>query len=323
MQLRIEIPMAFAVLFACSVAHAEQFVLADVTYAHSTETTSDSHYYPTLPADMPDDWTEPVDYAGGSVHIVLDVMTKPAGNAPTKLQICFEGTPSYACTLQSPTYTTTGRVEWDSPFASFWYESTVDWSQGTIKMPLILKDDMNNKPHGNPSYMPTDLRVQVTLVSEGATFVPPPTAGSGGSGGAAGSAGASGAGGGGAGGSDDEATSGSGGSAGEGGTSGAAGGGAAGTTSPRPAAGAGGASAQAGNGSAGTTSVGASGASPPASGNAGTGAMAGAGAPGNGNGDGSGCRSVGSGHDGSWSLVAAASYLAWRRRRQRSPRAAA
>jgi hypothetical protein len=180
------IPIVLVASAWCSPVYAEQFVLADIEYTHSTSTTSDSHYYPDLPANTPKNWKTPVDYAGGFVHIELDVKTKPAGGAPTKFQICFEGTPSYACTTQSDTYTTTGHLEWDTPVADFWYESTVDWAQGTKEMPMILKDDANNKPHGDPEYMPTVLKVQVTLVAKGSTFVPPPppTAGSGGSGGA-------------------------------------------------------------------------------------------------------------------------------------------
>ncbi|HKU40967.1 MAG TPA: hypothetical protein VJR89_22550, partial [Polyangiales bacterium] len=182
---KIAFPLAVASLCLCSLARAEQFVLVDLSYTHSADTTKDSHYYPKLPADTPKNWTQPVDYSKGSVHIVLDVKTKPAGDAPTKYQLCFEGTPSYGCTLQSPTYTKAGRVEWDSPFSAFWYESTVDWSQGVKAMPMILKDDMNNKPAGDPKYMPTDLHVQVTLVSAGSKFMPPPAAGSGGAAGAA------------------------------------------------------------------------------------------------------------------------------------------
>ena len=178
MALKLAAAVAITVLGLGSLARAEQFVLVDESYTHSTDTTDDSHYYPELPADTPKNWEQPIDYAGGSVHIVLDVKTKPAGDAPTRLQICFEATPSYACTEQSPVYTKAGPVEWDSPFDGFWYESTVDWAQGIKKSPLILKDDMNNKPAGDPKYMPTDLRVQVILVSKGATFVPPPAAGS-------------------------------------------------------------------------------------------------------------------------------------------------
>jgi len=320
MQRKIAVPVASAVLVVCSVARAEQFVLFDAMYTHSVDTTNDSHYYPMLPADMPDDWTEPVDYAGGSVHIVLDVMTKPAGNAPTKLQICFEGTPSYACTLQSPTYTTTGRVEWDSPFDDFWYESTVDWSQGTMKMPLILKDDINNKPHGNPQYMPPQLHVQVTLVSAGASFVPRPAGGSGGSGGAgtggtnAGTGGAGGAGAGGAGSTGGASGAGRGGSGGAGAAGAPTGGaGAAGSTGMQPApagasAGSGGSTSGAGASPPGATG-GASGAGP-ASGAGGT--MTGA--PRGANDADSGCRSAGSG-GGGWALPVAALYLAYRRRR--------
>jgi hypothetical protein len=314
MQRKIAVPVASAVLVVCSVARAEQFVLFDGTYTHSVDTTNDSHYYPTLPADMPDDWTQPVDYAHGSVHIVLDVITKPAGNAPTKLQICFEGTPSYACTVQSPTYTTTGRVEWNSPFADFWYESTVDWSQGTMKMPLILKDDMNNKPAGNPQYMPTQLHVQVTLVSAGASFVPRPAGGSGGGGGAGtGGAnagrGAGGAGAGGAGSTGGASAAGRGGSGGAGAADApAGGGGAAGSTSMRPApAGSGGST---GTGASAAVATGGASGAGPASGAGGTTT----GAPRGANAD-SGCRSTGAG-GGDWALSVAALYLAYRRRRR-------
>ena len=187
MHQRIGILVAASLLglsLASHVARAEQFVLVDESYTHSAQTTKDSHYYPVLPDNRPKDWTQPVDYAHGSVHIILDVATKPAGDTPTKYQACFEGSPSYGCTLQSPTYTQTGRVEWDSPFKDFWYESTVDWSKGVQRMPLILKDTNNNKPPGDPKYMPSDLHVQVILVSAGDKFVPAPApaAGSGGAG---------------------------------------------------------------------------------------------------------------------------------------------
>jgi hypothetical protein len=184
--------LAFALLslVPAQPVRAEQYVLVDIGYTHSAETTKDSHYYPKLPADIPKDWTKPIDYAHGEVHIVLDVKTKPAGDAPTKYQLCFEGTPSYGCSAQSPTYTKPGRVEWSSPFSGFWYDSTVDWTQGIKEMPMILKDDMNNKPAGDAKYVPTELHVYVALVSAGSKFVAPPAAGSGGSAAVAGSSGA-------------------------------------------------------------------------------------------------------------------------------------
>jgi MYXO-CTERM domain-containing protein len=102
----------------------------------------------------------------------LEVKTKP-GATPTKFQVCFEANPSYACTNQSPTYTATGTYEWTTPFADFYYGGTVNWNEGVEKVALILKDTMNNKPQGNPMYVPTDLRVVVTIISPGASFVPP------------------------------------------------------------------------------------------------------------------------------------------------------
>jgi hypothetical protein len=168
---------AFSIVAAVSAARADQVVVTDVTYTHSAQTTSDSHYRVAPRAGSPANWSSPVDYANGSAHVLLEVRTKPAGDTPTKFQVCFEGTPSYGCTDQSPTYTTTGKYEWSTPFSRFYLGGQVDWSKGVNQVALILKDTMNNKPAGDPKYMPTDVRVEVVLVSPGATYVAPPTAG--------------------------------------------------------------------------------------------------------------------------------------------------
>lgn len=170
-------PLAIATLLACVLAfsgnaRAEQFVVTDVTYTHSAATTEDSHYRVNPAAGTPSNWQSPINYGTGSAHVRLEVKTKP-GATPTKFQICFEANPSYACTNQSPTYTTTGTYEWTTDFEDFYYGGTVNWSQGVNKVALILKDTMNNKPQGDPSYVPTDLRVVVTIISPGASFVPP------------------------------------------------------------------------------------------------------------------------------------------------------
>jgi hypothetical protein len=169
---------AFAIFAAVSAARADQVVVTDVTYTHSAQTTTDSHYRIAPRAGSPTNWSSPVDYANGSAHVLLEVKTKPAGDTPTKFQVCFEGTPSYGCTDQSPTYTTTGKYEWSTPFSRFYLGGQVDWSKGVQQVALILKDTMNNKPAGDPKYMPTDVHVEVVLVSAGATYVAPPAAGS-------------------------------------------------------------------------------------------------------------------------------------------------
>jgi hypothetical protein len=156
-------------------ARAEQFIAADVTYTHSAETTSDSHYRVSPRAGSPTNWKSPVDYSKGSARVLLEVKSKPA-DTETKFQICFEATPTYACTEQSPTYTKTGKYEWTTPFSRFWSPEgmAVDWSKGVVKVALILKDTSNGKPQGDPKYVPTDLHVEVAILSEGATYVAPP-----------------------------------------------------------------------------------------------------------------------------------------------------
>jgi MYXO-CTERM domain-containing protein len=170
-------PLAIATLLVCAAsARAEQFVVTDVSYTHTGETTSDSHYRVNPAAGTPSNWQSPINYGTGSAHVRLEVKTKP-GATPTKFQVCFEANPSYACTNQSPTYTTTGTYEWTTPFADFYYGGTVNWNEGVDQVALILKDTNNNKPQANPMYVPTDLRVVVTIISPGASFVPPVDAG--------------------------------------------------------------------------------------------------------------------------------------------------
>ena len=106
-------------------------------------------------------------------------MTKPS-TAGTKFQICFIGSPSYACTDQSPTYTQPGLVKWASRFSNFYQYDQVDWSKPISTISLILKDTMNGKPSADnvgPAtaalYMPTEVRMVITLVEPGSVYEPP------------------------------------------------------------------------------------------------------------------------------------------------------
>jgi hypothetical protein len=158
---------------------AAQVVVTDVTYTHSGQTTSDSHYVLAPRSGTPANWASPVDYSHGTAVVRLEVFTKPTAT-PTRFQICFEGNPSYACTNQAPAYTTTGVYTWTTPFTSFYQYSSVNWALGVRDIALILKDTSNGKPSPenvgateSAKYMPTNLRVTVTLVSPGSTYIPP------------------------------------------------------------------------------------------------------------------------------------------------------
>src|SRR5205823_12866306 len=82
---------------ASTIGRAQQFVLFDVTFTYTkqdadTSTPSKSHYY--VKGDMlnpkrPRDWTAPVDYRNGTVHIRAEVLDKPPGGEPTTWTICY------------------------------------------------------------------------------------------------------------------------------------------------------------------------------------------------------------------------------------------
>lgn len=176
----LSLAVSAAVFALAAPAAAAQFVVTEVTYQHSATTTTDSHNRLAPSSTTPANWKAPVDYAtAGKVHVRLEVRTKPS-DAKTRFQICFEATPSYACTDQSPVYTTTGIYDWETTFPKFYQYDRVDWTKGVNKVALILKDDRNGKPAPenvgeatSKLYMPTDLRVTVTVVEPGSTYEPP------------------------------------------------------------------------------------------------------------------------------------------------------
>lgn len=232
---------ASASLVATS-AFADQVVVLDETWVHTPD-LADSHYRVDPAVDTPESWVSPVDYSQGTAYVYLEVHTKPTAQE-TRFQVCFEATPTYGCTDQSPTYTTTGTYEWSTPFADFYVPpgESVDWSQGTNRIACILKDTMNGKPSADnvgdeiaALYTPTEVRMVVTLVSPGGVYEPPTPTGEGGgdagSGGSGDQGGGPGTGGGGDGGD------GSGGEVGDGGNgSGAAGSVTSGASSSRASA---------------------------------------------------------------------------------------
>ncbi|MFO0633581.1 MAG: MYXO-CTERM sorting domain-containing protein [Nannocystaceae bacterium] len=156
----------------------------DRTWVHTPE-LPDSHYREMPDAGTPADWTSPVDFTQGSAWVYLEVHTKPTAQE-TKFQVCFEATPTYACTDQSPTYTDVGTYEWETPFANFWSPpgEFVDWTQGVANIACILKDTRNGKPSADnvgpevaALYTPTEVRMVVTLVEAGSVYEPPTPSG--------------------------------------------------------------------------------------------------------------------------------------------------
>ena len=181
--------LAIALLLLSGIsAFAEQFVLFDVTFTYTkadadTSTPSKSHYYvkgAALNPDRPRDWTSPVDYRNGTVHIRTEVIEKPAGGENTEWTLCYipnrgQGN-GYGCT-GSGIYRETGVYERDVPMTSFWENGSILWPEGIKQMDLVMKDGSGGRGHAHrrpdsEKFFPTKMRITMVQVSAGSKYDP-------------------------------------------------------------------------------------------------------------------------------------------------------
>jgi len=173
-------------LLATPVARAEQFTLFDVTFTFTKEDAdnskpSKSHYYvksDRLNPDRPKDWTAPVDYRNGTVHVRLEVLEKPAGGEPTTWSVCyipFKGqNHGYGC-IGTDVYKEAGVHERDIEMTKFWQNDDLVWSEGVKEMHLVIKDNSGGSGHAHKradheKFFPTKVRMTVVQVSKGAKY---------------------------------------------------------------------------------------------------------------------------------------------------------
>ena len=177
--------MGGAALLALPVpCRAGQFVLFDVTFTFTKEdadnsTPSKSHYYvkgDLINKERPKDWTSPVDYRTGTVHIRTEVLEKPAGDQPTTWSLCYipnKGQKNgYGCTTTG-VYKEKGVHERDESMTKFWENDSIVWSEGIKQMDLVLKDDKNLHAHKRPDpekFFPTKVRITMIQVAAGAKY---------------------------------------------------------------------------------------------------------------------------------------------------------
>jgi MYXO-CTERM domain-containing protein len=178
--------LALGVLTLAPVAQAEQFVLLDVTFTFTKSdadnaTPSKSHYYvksDRLSPDTPVDWTQPIDYRNGRVHVRTEVMDKPAGGAETRWTLCYiarKGIDAgYGCS-NTAAYEEEGVWEFEQGMTEWWQNDNIDWTQGIKQMDLVMKDSKGVFAHTMPDpehWFPTTLRITMIQVSEGSTYDP-------------------------------------------------------------------------------------------------------------------------------------------------------
>ena len=182
-------PLALlAALAIAPSASADQFVLFDVTFTYTKQDAdnskpSKSHYYvkaDRLNPDRPRDWTAPVDYRNGTVHVRTEVIDKPPGGEPTTWTMCYipnkgKGN-GYGCT-GSGVFRAAGVYEKDVPMTSFWENDSIVWSEGIKQMDLVIKDDSGGAGHAHKrpdpeKFFPTKVRITMVQVSAGAKYDP-------------------------------------------------------------------------------------------------------------------------------------------------------
>ncbi len=178
------------VFFACSASTtlAEQFVLFDKTFTFTkmeadNSKPSPSHVYVTgemLNAERPKDWTSPIDYRSGTVHVRLEVLEKPAGGEPTTWSVCYipnkRQNGGYGC-IGTDVYKEEGVYETDVDMTKFWQNDGIVWSEGIKEMHLVIKDNSGGQGHAHKrpdheKFFPTKVRMTLIQVSKGAKYDP-------------------------------------------------------------------------------------------------------------------------------------------------------
>jgi hypothetical protein len=164
----------------------KQFTLFDVQFDYSKADADNalpnkSHYYvkgDKINPFRPSDWTSPVDFRNGTVHIRLEVIEKPKSHEPTKWTLCYipnkgQGN-NYGCT-GTEIYLDEGIYEYDIPMTSFWENESIIWSEGIKQMDLVIKDDSGGQGHAHKrtdheKFFPTKVRISMVQVAAGETF---------------------------------------------------------------------------------------------------------------------------------------------------------
>ena len=169
-----------------TTAYADQFVLFDevFTFEEKDAVPTQSHIMvksEKFAKETPKDWTQPVDYRGGTLHIRYEVLEKPPGDVPTFWSICYipnKGQKNnYGC-ASSPTYTTTGVFEKDEQMTGFWENDSIIWTEGIKMMTLVIKAAKvpgKNHAHLQPDlskFFPTKIHVTLVQVAKGSTYDP-------------------------------------------------------------------------------------------------------------------------------------------------------
>jgi hypothetical protein len=182
---KIRISLLVLTALSAPALAADQLVAFDIVYTaefYDGTVKGENYHHLVKPAPTePASWTTPVDYSKGTVYIHQEVMTKPSARSTT-ITICFDGDLSaYGCITSKP-YTTTGVHETVAPITSTWQYGQINWGKRRTEYHLALKDGAaDNFPNAasRDMFVPSMMRIVMTVVPPGGTYVPPPPLGGG------------------------------------------------------------------------------------------------------------------------------------------------
>ena len=171
-----------------SFTHAAQFVLFDVVFTYTKEDAdnakpSKSHFYlkgDRINPDRPKDWTAPIDYRNGTVHLRAEIIDKPSGGEPTTWTMCYipnkgQGN-GYGCT-GTDIFQDKGVYEKDVSMTSFWENKSIIWTEGIKQIDLVIKDGSGGSGHAHKrpdheKFFPTKIRLTAIQISDGDKYDP-------------------------------------------------------------------------------------------------------------------------------------------------------
>jgi MYXO-CTERM domain-containing protein len=169
---------------AGSALAQEQLVAFDERYTateHGNIPNETFHHRVDPRPTEPASWLAPVAYAKGTAHVHLEVLTKPS-TRKTILTICFDGEkPGYGC-LDTDPYTAAGVYEMTRQMREpdVWQYGDIAWGQKRGQYHLVVKDPgLGGRQGGTPvsDFVPSDLRVVLTIVPPGGKYTAPGTSG--------------------------------------------------------------------------------------------------------------------------------------------------
>ncbi len=178
----------FIFIIFTKTSFSQQFLLFDVKFNYTkadadSSKPSKSHFYvknELINAKRPKDWTNPIDYRNGKVHIRLEVIEKAPGDAPTTWTLCYipnKGQKNnYGCTTTG-LYKPTGIFESEISMTSFWENESIIWSEGIKQMDLVIKDNSGGQGHAHKRvdherFFPTKVRISMVQIPKGEIYNP-------------------------------------------------------------------------------------------------------------------------------------------------------